>query len=159
MEKLSPKKTLISRIFASPKRLALVGIPLLLFATLIAGGIFATSSHAAAPRLNDKVDNGNFNFAGPKNVTVTGTIINIKNNNTLIIRDFQDRGQTMVHVDRNTKVVGKGVGRKNSFRDLKVGDFVQVTGPRNKDRDKSIQAKLIVVTKKPDNRSDNSSNS
>jgi tartrate dehydratase beta subunit/fumarate hydratase class I family protein len=81
-------------------------------------------------------------------VTVMGTIVKIKGL-ILTIRDFQDRGQTIVQIDRNTKFVSKGMGRKNSVRDLKVGDFVQVTGTRNKDRNHSIQAKLIVVSKTP----------
>jgi hypothetical protein len=150
MEKLSTKKSLMSRIFTSPKRLALFGIPLLLFATLIAGGLFATTfAHAAPPRLDDRANDKDTKPAPPKDETVMGTLISIKNNNTLIIRDFKDRGQTMVHVDRNTKIIGKGINHKNSFRDLKVGDFVQVTGSRNKDRDKSIQAKQIIVSKPP----------
>jgi hypothetical protein len=162
MEKPSTKKAGMSQIFASPKRLALFGIPLLLFATLIAGGIFATNSHAAAPQMNDRAPKpGDFNGGASKsdnskNVMVMGTIINIKDNNTLIVRNFQGRGQTMVHIDRNTKFISKGMGRKNSWRDLKVGDFIQATGPRNKDHDKSIQAKLIVVSKPP---SDNHSHS
>jgi hypothetical protein len=155
MEKPSMKKTGISLI--NWKRLAMFGVPLLLLAVLAVGGIFvATGAHAAAPGMNDHApkpaaskDNNAPKPGAPKNVTVTGTIIKIEDSNTLIIRNFQGRGQTMVHIDRNTKFVSKGMGRKNSWRDLKVGDFIQATGPRNKDRDNSIQAKQIVVSKAP----------
>jgi hypothetical protein len=145
MEKLSTEKTGKSRI--NWKRLAMFGVPLFLFAVLAVAGIFATTgAHAAAPTLNDHAPKP----GDPKNnnVTVMGTITKIKGF-TLTIRDYQDRGQTIVQIDRNTKFVSKGMGRKNSVRDLKVGDFVQVTGPRNKDRDHSIQAKQIVVSKAP----------
>jgi len=152
MEKPSMKKTGMSLI--NWKRLAMFGVPLLLLAVLAVGGILATTgAHAAAPGLNDHAPkpgapNNASKPGDPKNEMVTGTIISIKNA-TLIIRNFQGHGQTMVHIDRNTKFISKGMGRKNSWRDLKVGDFIQATGPRNKDHDKSIQAKLIVVSKPP----------
>lgn len=143
MEKLSTEKTGKSRI--NWKRVAMFGVPLLLFAVLAVAGIFgATGAHAAAPTMNDHAPKPPMQ----KNVTVMGTIVKIKGS-TLTLRDSQDRNQTTVQIDRNTKFVSKGMGRKNSVRDLKVGDFVTVTGPRNKDRDHSIQAKLIVVSKAP----------
>jgi hypothetical protein len=157
----SSTKTWMSKIFTQTnwKRLSMIGVPLLLLAALITGGIFATSASAAGPQVKDKTSNsstskndGSSNSSAPKDETVTGTIIKIDAKGTLLtVRNFQGRGQTMVHVNRNTKFVSKGMGRKNAFRDLKVGDFIQAIGPRNKDRDRSIEAKLIIVSKQPKN--------
>src|SRR5581483_9781746 len=101
MEKLSTKKTGSSLI--NWKRLAMFGVPPLLLAILVVGGIFATTaSHAAGPRLNDDApkpgapkDNGASKPSAPKDEIVSGTIIKIDiKGNTLIVRNFQGHGQT-----------------------------------------------------------------
>ncbi len=128
------------------KRVAMFGVPLFLFAVLAVAGIFgATGAHAAAPTMNVHAPK----HPAAKEVTVMGTIARIKGD-TLIIRDYQDRGQTLVQLDRNTKIVSKGMDRKDSVRDLKVGEFVQVTGTLNKNSAAhTILAKQVVVSKAP----------